>query len=100
MRKSLACPELLDPFDSAAPMEKLREVGNAITREPEKIELNPKIKRWLHSRREMIEGRAPLDWSTAEALAFGSLLEGGCPVRLSRPGQPPRHFHPAPLGAL
>jgi 2-oxoglutarate dehydrogenase E1 component len=31
----------------------------------------------------MIEGKAPVDWSTAEALAFGSLLEGGIPVRLS-----------------
>jgi 2-oxoglutarate dehydrogenase E1 component len=61
----------------------LREVGTAITKEPENIELNPKIKRWLQSRREMIEGKAPLDWSTGEALAFGSLLEGGYPVRLS-----------------
>jgi 2-oxoglutarate dehydrogenase E1 component len=31
----------------------------------------------------MIEGKTPLDWSTAEALAFGSLLDSGCPVRLS-----------------
>jgi len=83
IRKSLACPELLDPVETAAPLEKLREIGAAITREPEKIELNPKIKRWLQSRREMIEGKAALDWSTAEALAFGSLLEIGCPVRLS-----------------
>ncbi len=83
LRKSRTCPELLDPFESAVPMEKLREIGAAITREPEKIELNPKIKRWLQTRHEMIEGKAPLDWSTAEALAFGSLLESGCPVRLS-----------------
>jgi len=83
LRKSLACPALLDPFESAVPMAKLREVGAAITREPEKLALNPKIKRWLQSRQEMIEGKAPLDWSTAEALAFGSLLESGCPVRLS-----------------
>jgi 2-oxoglutarate dehydrogenase E1 component len=83
IRKSLACPELLDPVETAAPLEKLREIGTAITREPEKIELNPKIKRWLQSRRDMIEGKAPLDWSTAEAIAFGSLLEIGHPVRLS-----------------
>jgi 2-oxoglutarate dehydrogenase E1 component len=83
IRKSLACPELLDPVETAVPMEKLREIGMAITAEPEKIALNPKVKRFLQSRREMVEGKAPLDWSTAEALAFGSLLESGCPVRLS-----------------
>jgi len=65
------------------PLEKLREIGAAITREPANIELNPKIKRWLQSRHDMIEGRASLDWSTGEALAFGSLLESGYPVRLS-----------------
>jgi 2-oxoglutarate dehydrogenase E1 component len=83
LRKSLSCPELLDPFDSAVPLEKLREVGLAITKEPANLELNPKIKRFLQSRRDMIEGKASLDWSTAEALAFGSLLESGYPVRLS-----------------
>jgi len=83
LRRSLSCPELLEPFESALPMEKLREIGAAITKEPEQIQLNPKIKRWLQSRHDMVEGKAPLDWSTAEALAFGSLLESGCPVRLS-----------------
>jgi 2-oxoglutarate dehydrogenase E1 component len=83
LRKSLACPELLDPVATGVPLAKLQEIGHAISREPEKIELNPKIKRWLASRRDMIDGKAPLDWSTAEALAFGSLLETGYPVRLS-----------------
>ncbi len=54
-----------------------------MTREPENVALNPKIDRWLKTRHEMIEGKTPLDWSTAEALAFGSLLVGGVPVRLS-----------------
>ncbi|MCE0484904.1 MAG: 2-oxoglutarate dehydrogenase E1 component [Methylacidiphilales bacterium] len=83
IRKSMACPALLDPVETAVPLEKLRAIGAAITREPEKIELNPKIKRWLQSRREMTEGQSPVDWSTAEALAFGSLLESSIPVRLS-----------------
>jgi 2-oxoglutarate dehydrogenase E1 component len=83
LRRSMTCPELLDPVDTAVPLEKLKEIGLAISKEPEKIQLNPKIKRWLQNRRDMIEGKAPLDWSTAEALAFGSLLESGYPVRLS-----------------
>jgi 2-oxoglutarate dehydrogenase E1 component len=83
IRKSLACPELLDPVETAVSLEKLQEIGAAITREPANIEINPKIKRWLQSRHDMVQGKAPLDWSTAEALAFGSLLESGYPVRLS-----------------
>ena len=83
IRKSMSCPALLDPVETAVPLEKLREIGAAITKEPANIELNPKIKRWLQSRHDMVLGKAPLDWSTAEALAFGSLLETGYPVRLS-----------------
>jgi 2-oxoglutarate dehydrogenase E1 component len=83
LRKSLSCPELLDPFETAIPLDKIQTLGTAITREPENFALNPKIKRWLQQRRDMIEGKASLDWSTGEALAFASLLESGLPVRLS-----------------
>ena len=83
IRKSLACPELLDPVETAVPLETLRSIGEAITKEPANFELNTKVKRFLQSRRDMIEGKTPVDWSTAEALAFGSLLERGYPVRLS-----------------
>ena len=83
LRKALSCPELLDPVDTSVPLEKLKEIGTAISKEPENLQLNPKVKRWLQARRDMIDGKAPLDWSTAEALAFGSLLETGYPVRLS-----------------
>jgi 2-oxoglutarate dehydrogenase E1 component len=83
LRKSLSCPELLEPMDTSVPLAKIESLGAAITKEPENFTLNPKIKRWLQTRREMTEGKAPLDWSTAEGLAFASLLEGGLPVRLS-----------------
>jgi 2-oxoglutarate dehydrogenase E1 component len=83
LRKSLTCLELLDPVETALSLETLQGIGEAITKEPSNFQLNPKIKRWLNTRREMIEGKAPLDWSTAEAMAFGSLLGDGIPVRLS-----------------
>jgi 2-oxoglutarate dehydrogenase E1 component len=83
LRKSMTCPELLDPIETAVPLERLQAVGEAITKEPDNFQLNPKIKRWLQARRDMIEGKTPLDWSTAEAMAFGSLLDNGMPVRLS-----------------
>jgi 2-oxoglutarate dehydrogenase E1 component len=83
LRKSIACPELLDPVETKVPMDTLRQLGDVMTREPQNFNLNPKVKRWLATRKDMIDGKTPIDWSTGEAMAFGSLLAGGCPVRLS-----------------
>src|SRR5262249_32595495 len=44
---------------------------------------HPKIERLLEARREMAAGRHPLDWSTAEALAFGTLAAEGHRVRVT-----------------
>ncbi len=44
---------------------------------------HPKIAQLLALRRQMGEGSKPLDWSTAEAAAFASLLWEGTPIRFS-----------------
>ena len=64
-------------------LERLREVGVALTRFPENFHINKKIARQLDAKRQMIESGEGIDWSTAEALAFGTLLLDGTPVRLS-----------------
>jgi 2-oxoglutarate dehydrogenase E1 component len=61
----------------------LHEVGTALATVPESFDLNPKIARQLEAKRQMIETGQGLDWSTAEALAFGTLLLDGHHVRLS-----------------
>jgi 2-oxoglutarate dehydrogenase E1 component len=53
------------------------------TQLPADFHPHPKIVRFLDARREMARGERPLDWSAAEALAFGSLAEAGYRVRLS-----------------
>jgi 2-oxoglutarate dehydrogenase E1 component len=83
LRKSIVCPELLDPVDTKVPIDTLHKLGESMTREPQNFNLNPKVKRWLAARKDMIDGKTAIDWSTAEALAFASLLTGGVPVRLS-----------------
>jgi 2-oxoglutarate dehydrogenase E1 component len=50
---------------------------------PNGFALHRKLKRFMDLRREMSEGKRPLDWATAEALAMGTLLSEGHPVRLS-----------------
>jgi 2-oxoglutarate dehydrogenase E1 component len=54
-----------------------------LARVPENFDLNPKIARQLDAKRAMIETGQGVDWSTAEALAFGTLLLEGHHVRLS-----------------
>ncbi|MBP7252699.1 MAG: 2-oxoglutarate dehydrogenase E1 component [Alphaproteobacteria bacterium] len=61
----------------------LREVGHAISKVPADFAINPKIAKQLEAKRAMIDGGEGLDWATAEALAFGTLLVEGTPVRLS-----------------
>ncbi len=61
----------------------LREVGLALSQPPENFDLNPKIARQLDQKRQMIETGEGVDWATAEALAYGSLLLEGHHVRLS-----------------
>jgi 2-oxoglutarate dehydrogenase E1 component len=69
--------------DTAVDLATLREVGVALTRVPEGFNLNPKIARQLEAKRAAIEAGEGIDWATAEALAFGTLLLEGHRVRLS-----------------
>jgi 2-oxoglutarate dehydrogenase E1 component len=64
-------------------MSALREVGLGLSQVPADFALNPKIGKQLEAKREMIETGDGIDWGTAEALAFGTLLVEGTPVRLS-----------------
>ncbi len=68
---------------TAVDTESLREVGLAITQLPSEFDVHPKIARQLEARARMIETGEGIDWATAEALAFGTLLVEQTPVRLS-----------------
>jgi 2-oxoglutarate dehydrogenase E1 component len=69
--------------ETAVDMALLREVGLAISKRPENHDTNRKILRQLDEKRKMVESGTGIDWATAEALAFGTLLVEGTPVRLS-----------------
>ncbi len=64
-------------------LDTLREIGRQITAVPEGFHVHKTIQRFLDNRRKAIESGEGIDWSTAEALAFGSLLKEGITVRLS-----------------
>jgi 2-oxoglutarate dehydrogenase E1 component len=68
---------------TGVPLETLRDIGRKITAAPEGFHLHKTIQRFLETRRAAIEAGAGIDWATAEALAFGSILIEGQRVRLS-----------------
>ena len=77
-----APPVEISPAPTSVPRKRLETVIQGLTRLPDGFHLHPKLKGFLERRREALKG-APMDWATAEALAFGTLLLEGTPVRLT-----------------
>src|SRR6476659_5175100 len=64
--------------------ETLKTIVEGMTRVPDGFEVQPKIQRIvIDHQRKVFEDGGPYEWHYAEALAFGSLLLEGIPVRLS-----------------
>jgi 2-oxoglutarate dehydrogenase E1 component len=61
----------------------LQRIGRHILTVPEGFNIHPILGRILERKREAFENNSIVDWSFAEALAFGSLLLEQIPVRLS-----------------
>ncbi|HXU35766.1 MAG TPA: multifunctional oxoglutarate decarboxylase/oxoglutarate dehydrogenase thiamine pyrophosphate-binding subunit/dihydrolipoyllysine-residue succinyltransferase subunit [Blastocatellia bacterium] len=75
--------ETVEMVETGVDQHTLRTIAHAITTVPRGFNLNPKIVGLLARRAKMVEGEANVDWGMAEALAFGSLLGEGTPVRLT-----------------
>ena len=68
---------------TAVDAETLRELNDALLTWPEGFTVHPKLIKQLERRRETVGPDGGIDWAHAEALAFGSLLSEGTPVRLT-----------------
>jgi len=69
--------------ETGVPEDLLKKVGKALTTAPEGFHLHKTIARQLEAKAQMFETGKGFDWATAEALAFGTLLDEGLDVRLS-----------------
>jgi 2-oxoglutarate dehydrogenase E1 component len=58
-------------------------VGEALTKVPEDLNIHRTLKRLIDAKEKMVAKGEAIDWATGEALAFGTLLSEGYPVRLS-----------------
>ncbi|MBQ4823492.1 2-oxoglutarate dehydrogenase E1 component [Leisingera sp. HS039] len=63
--------------------ETLSEIGASLSRVPDGFPMHRTVGRFLDARGKMFETGQGFDWATGEALAFGSLLLEGYPVRLA-----------------
>ena len=73
-------PEPVTAVDAAT----LRAVNDALLARPDGFTLNPKLVKQLERRRAALDDPEPhIDWGHAEALAFGSLVLEGSPIRLT-----------------
>ena len=68
---------------TGVPLDRLKEIGLALTSVPKDFNIHKTIQRFMDNRRKMIETGEGLDWAMAEALAFGTLVTEGHRVRLS-----------------
>jgi len=70
-------------LDTGVPQQDLAGIGEALVSYPAGFHIHPKVQKLLEQRHEMALGKRGLDYGMAEALAFGSLLKQGVPVRLT-----------------
>ncbi len=71
------------PSVDPVPLPQMRAWSDALLAWPADFHAHPKVKTVLGRRAEMAAGRQPVDFATAETLAFASLLAAGIPVRLA-----------------
>jgi len=69
--------------DTGIDEARARAVAGSLTRVPDGFHGHPKVLQVLEQRRQMGAAAIPVDWGMAEALALGSLLSEGYPIRFS-----------------
>src|SRR6202171_1156988 len=69
--------------DTGVSPAELGKITDLLTRYPPDFAIHPKVKKLLEQRAEMGHGKRPVDYGMAEALAFGTLLLAGTPVRFT-----------------
>ncbi|MDA5192744.1 2-oxoglutarate dehydrogenase E1 component [Govanella unica] len=79
----LGLPDVDRRAQTGVPIDSLRDIGHAILTVPEGFDMHRTLKRNIEARARMIDTGEGIDWSTAESLAYGTLVKEGFRVRLS-----------------
>jgi 2-oxoglutarate dehydrogenase E1 component len=70
-------------INTAISKEEIGKIGQVLTTVPSDLHIHKTLQRILDHKKAMFDSGDGFDWATAEALAFGSLVEEGHSVRLS-----------------
>jgi 2-oxoglutarate dehydrogenase E1 component len=84
--KGLRRPEEKDfskQYNTNTTKEILNTVGKQLTTVPEGFTIHPKLVKLVETRKQMAEGKIPLDWGMAELMAYGATIMEGNSTRLS-----------------
>ncbi|HUN81244.1 MAG TPA: 2-oxoglutarate dehydrogenase E1 component [Phycisphaerae bacterium] len=76
-------PEPADDTPTSVERDELIGLLKKLLEIPLGFHRHPHLDRLVKKRSEMAEGRTPIDWSAAEALAFGTLASEGIRIRMS-----------------
>ena len=63
--------------------QQFKIINDAIFNIPENIKINSRLERILNRKQEVLNNNSKLDWSHAELLALGSIIEKGMNIRLT-----------------
>ncbi|PWU04046.1 MAG: 2-oxoglutarate dehydrogenase E1 component, partial [Verrucomicrobia bacterium] len=76
-------PYSFKPVKTAVDIKELTKIAKVLTHIPSTFNANPKILRQLTTKWEAFTSGKDIDWGMGEALAFGTLLVEGIPIRIS-----------------
>jgi 2-oxoglutarate dehydrogenase E1 component len=72
-----------DHVQTGLPLAELKALGEKLTTLPAHFKLHPRVEKVIADRRQMTQGKLPLDWGMAENLAYAAIIKHGYGVRLS-----------------
>ncbi|MEE3327772.1 MAG: 2-oxoglutarate dehydrogenase E1 component, partial [Myxococcota bacterium] len=72
-----------ESVETAVSLETLSQIVSGLGTVPDSFHIHPKLRSLIEQRGRVLEDGHSIDWAMAEALAFGSLVLEGSPVRLS-----------------
>src|SRR5699024_430042 len=74
--------EWREEVDTGVEPATIRKLSDQLTTLPEGFELHKQVQRIIDSRKKMATGESPMDWGFAETMAYATLINDDCGLRL------------------
>ena len=72
-----------EEVDTSLSQTYVKDIVKRLYSLPENLAVHPAVNRILDDRKKMAANKSSMDWGFAETVAYASLVEEGCPIRLS-----------------